>query len=47
MYIYITYTYIFDYLVRASIDREGKSKPCQGANCPCEVCDSLKHITKF
>ena len=47
IYIYIfIYLCIFDHLVRASIDREGKSKSCQGANCSCEVCDSLKDITK-
>ena len=34
--------YIFDHLVRPSIDREGRSKPCQGANCSSEVCNSVK-----
>ena len=41
------YMYIFDYLVRPSIDREGSSKPCQGANCSSEVCNSVKDTTEF
>ena len=39
--------YIFDHLVRPSIDREGRSKPCQGANCSSEVCNSVKVTTEF
>ena len=46
IYIYI-YIYIFDHLVRASIDREGRSKPCHGANCSSEVCNSVKDTSKF
>ena len=34
-------------MVRASIDREARSKPCHGANCSCEVCSSVKDTTKF
>ena len=29
------------------MDREGRSKPCEGANRSCEVCESVKDITKF
>ena len=29
------------------LDREGRSKPCEVANCSCEVCESVKDITKF
>ena len=39
-----------DHLVRAvlpQLDREGRSKPCEGANRSCEVCDSVKDTTKF
>ena len=34
-----------DHLVRAvlpQLDREGRSKPCEGANRSCEVCESVK-----
>ena len=24
------------------LDREGRSKPCKEANCPCELCESVK-----
>ena len=37
-------------LVRAvlsQLDREGSSKPCEGANCSCEVYESVKDTTKF
>ena len=39
-----------DHLVRAvlpQLDREGRSKPCEGANRSCEVCESVKDTTKF
>ena len=39
-----------DHLVRAvlpQLDREGRSKPCEGANRSCEVCDSVNDATKF
>ena len=39
-----------DHLVRAVIpqlDREGRSKPCEGVNRSCEVCKSVKDTTKF
>ena len=39
-----------DHLVRAvspQLDREGRSKPCEGANHSCEVCESVKDTTKF
>ena len=39
-----------DYLVRAvlpQLDREGRSKLCEGVNCSCEVCESVKDTTKF
>ena len=39
-----------DHLVGAvlpQVDREGRSKPCEEANCSCEVCDSVKDTTKF
>ena len=39
-----------DHLVRAvlpQLDREGTSKPCEGANRLCEVCESSKDTTKF
>ena len=29
------------------LDRECRSKPCEGANRSCEVCESVKDITKF
>ena len=38
------------HLVRAvlpQLDREGRSKPCEGANRSCEVCESVKDTTKF
>ena len=39
-----------DHLVRAvlsQLDREGRPKPCEGANRSCEVSDSVKDTTKF
>ena len=39
-----------DHLVRAvlpQLDREGRSKPCEGANRSCQVCESVKDTTKF
>ena len=39
-----------DHLVRAvlpQLDREGTSKPCEGANRSCEVCEPSKDTTKF
>ena len=39
-----------DHLVRAVLpqfDREGRSKPCEGAYCSCKACKSVKDITKF
>ena len=39
-----------DDLVRAALpqlDREGGSKPCEGANRSCKVCESVKDTTKF
>ena len=39
-----------DYLVRAvlpQLDREGRSKLCEGVNCSYEVCESVKDTTKF
>ena len=39
-----------DHLVRTvwpQLDREGRSKPCEGANHSCEVCNSVKDTTKF
>ena len=39
-----------DHFVRAvlpQLDTEDKSKPCEGANCSCEVCESVKDTTKF
>ena len=39
-----------DHLVRAvlpQLDREGRSKPCHGANRSCEVFESVKETTKF
>ena len=39
-----------DHLVRAflpQLDREGRSKPCEGANSSCEACDSVKDMAKF
>ena len=38
------------HLVRAvlsQLDREGRSKPCEGANRSCAVCESAKDRTKF
>ena len=29
------------------MDKEGRSKPCEGANRSCEVCDSVKGTIKF
>ena len=37
------------HLVRAvlrQLDREGRSKPCEGVNRSCEVCESVKDTTK-
>ena len=39
-----------DHLVRAvlpQLNREGRSKPCEGANRLCEVCESVKDTRKF
>ena len=39
-----------DHLLRAALpqlDREWISKPCEGANRLCEVCESLKNTTNF
>ena len=39
-----------DHLVGAvlpQLDREGRSKPCEGGNRSCEVCNSAKDTTKF
>ena len=39
-----------DHFVRAvlpQLDREGRSKPCEGANRSCEVCESVKDTTKI
>ena len=39
-----------DHLVRAvlpKLDREDRSKPCEGANRSCEICESVKDTTKF
>ena len=39
-----------DHLVRAvlpQLDREGRSKPCEGANRSCEVCESVKDTTNL
>ena len=39
-----------DHLVRAvlpELGREGRSKPCEGANCSYEVCESVKDTTNF
>ena len=39
-----------DHLIRAvlpQLDREGRSKPCEGGNRSCEVCESVKDTTKF
>ena len=39
-----------DHLVEAvlpQVDREGRSKPCEEANCSYQVCDSVKDTTKF
>ena len=38
------------HLVRAALpqlDREWISKPCEGANRSCEVCESVKNTTRF
>ena len=38
------------HIIRAALpqlDREGRSKPCEGTNRSCEVCDSIKDTTKF
>ena len=43
-------TPIKDHLVRAvllQLDREGRSKPCEGANRSSEVCESVKDTAKF
>ena len=39
-----------DHLVRTvlpPLDTEDRSKPCGGANCSCEVCESVKDTSKF
>ena len=39
-----------DHLVRAALpqlDREWISKPCEGANRSCEVCESVTNTTNF
>ena len=39
-----------DHLVRAALpqlDREWISKPCEGANRSCEVCESVKNTINF
>ena len=39
-----------DHLLRAvlpQLDREDRSKPCEGANRSCGVCESVKDTTKF
>ena len=38
------------HLVRAvlpQLDREGRSKPCEGINLSCKVCDLVKDTTKL